>query len=404
MADNSRGEIAQSDYQRILLPDGTATSGHDRSATANLIFESDLANKSVLDVGCSLGFFCFEAEKRGAQNVVGIDVHRDAIEKARSIAEISGSRVKFIEGDLEHAELPQRFDHVLCLNVLHHLHEPLRTLNMLIDLTNEVLVLEVASFGSHDKKKVRLPGWICWLLSRLPLIFVTPTGTRGDREVQRFYMSVGAIRNLLLAHRGVFAHLETKASPHKGRFIIVAHKRRIDHLLVVAGPTSSGKKTFERQLLENQLPEINNLIGEPDGRVWGDVVSANHIDKPSPAVRSHVLLHYDILRPFLRSTRVYERDEALEFFQCATKVTVVTMQTEAPKLARQIDQAEIKPREKSGRKPKKRHLRIRDLYHDENKVEEVYNSWIEFVGKHKATHWLVSAGENRQYLAVPAVL
>jgi len=88
------------DYQKIFLPDGSATQGHDRTATAELIFGSDLKNKSVLDVGCSLGFFCFEAEKRGASRVVGIDVHPGSIEKAKKIASIIGSKVNFLVGNL----------------------------------------------------------------------------------------------------------------------------------------------------------------------------------------------------------------------------------------------------------------------------------------------------------------
>ena len=34
---------------------------------------SDLTGKSVLDIGCSEGFFCRQVAKRGARRVVGID-------------------------------------------------------------------------------------------------------------------------------------------------------------------------------------------------------------------------------------------------------------------------------------------------------------------------------------------
>src|SRR5688500_4813236 len=66
-------------YQKIDLPYGLSTKGHDRSATARQIFPQDLTGKTVLDLGCSFGFFCFEAVKRGASRVVGFDVDPESI-------------------------------------------------------------------------------------------------------------------------------------------------------------------------------------------------------------------------------------------------------------------------------------------------------------------------------------
>ena len=64
--------IAREDfrYQKIELPYGMSTGGKDRSATAKAIFPDDLTGKTVLDVGCRYGYFCFEALKRGASRAV----------------------------------------------------------------------------------------------------------------------------------------------------------------------------------------------------------------------------------------------------------------------------------------------------------------------------------------------
>src|SRR5581483_11679778 len=59
-------------YHRVNLPFGLHTPGRDRSRTRDLIFRESLAGKSVLDVGSALGYFCFEAEARGASRVVGV--------------------------------------------------------------------------------------------------------------------------------------------------------------------------------------------------------------------------------------------------------------------------------------------------------------------------------------------
>ena len=45
-------------YQSVPLPFGLKTGGVDRSATAEIIFPRDLTGKTVIDLGCSYGFFC----------------------------------------------------------------------------------------------------------------------------------------------------------------------------------------------------------------------------------------------------------------------------------------------------------------------------------------------------------
>jgi len=396
-------KLERFDYQRVPLPFGLATEGHDRSSTAAEIFGDDLAGKSVLDVGASLGFFCFEAEKRGATDVVGIDVHPESVRKARLLAEMKGSQAQFVVGNLESTYLDRKFDQVFCLNVLHHLHDPIAALNRLIDITKEKLILEVATFGAHDKRKVGLPAFICNWLSRFPIIFVTATGTRGKREVQRFYMSEKAIFNILKVHRGVFAKVELKPSGHKGRFVAIAHKRQIDHLLVVGGPTSSGKKTIMARFMSNQMPELAKALGTPDATVWGERLNANHLDKPDDQpVRSHVMLHYDIMRPFMRSTRVYERDEAMDLLSCAKRITFLTVATPSERLFKQITAAEIDKKFARSGKAKNRHLRIREMYQDPAKVKEIYSTWIDFTKQHSDTHWMIEMTSPTEFKLFPA--
>jgi 2-polyprenyl-3-methyl-5-hydroxy-6-metoxy-1,4-benzoquinol methylase len=389
-------QLEKFDYQKVSLPHGLWTTGHDRSDTAKLIFTGDMTGRSVLDVGASLGYFSFEAEARGAFPVLGIDVHPESIRKARLLAEIKGSGVRFEADDIEDLPLNQPFDVVMCLNVLHHLHDPLGALNRLIDLTRERLILEVATFGSHDRKKVQLPALVCKLLGRFPIIFVTPTGTRGSREIQRFYMSEQAIINLLTKHRTVFGRVEVKRSPHKGRFVVIGHKRRIGHLLVVGGPTSAGKKTLMRKLVGNAFPELASRLGTPDASVWGKPLNANHLDEPSEPVRSHAILHYDILRPYFRSTRVFARDEAMDLLSCAEKVTFVTVLTPSSLLRKQIEAAEL------NRKKDDRKIRIREMYEDAQAVRGIYDAWVVFARPHAHEHLLARARPDGGYDLIPA--
>ena len=150
-------------YQRIELPYGLATSGQDRSSTAIRIFPDSLAGKSVLDLGCSSGYFCFEAAKRGAIRVLGIDVEPDVIRKNRLLADCLGLNVEFQVHDIE-ATLPdEQFDYVLCLNVLHHLVNPLSVLDNLVMVTCEYLDSRNGFLGcTRSTLAQRVPhSWSC---------------------------------------------------------------------------------------------------------------------------------------------------------------------------------------------------------------------------------------------------
>ncbi|HGY89838.1 MAG TPA: methyltransferase domain-containing protein [Planctomycetes bacterium] len=376
-------------YQNVDLPYGLSTGGYDRSPTADLIFPDDLTGKSVLDIGCCFGFFSFEAIKRGARRVVGLDIDPDSVRKARLLGECLGSPAEFQCRDIELEPLDEDFDYILGLNILHHMRNPLALLDHLTRRANEQLILEVATIGSHDRRKVGISRLARGIISKLPVIFPTRSGTRGRREIQRFYMTQAAIENLLVYQRGHFARLDVLKSPHKDRFVAIAHKRRIDHLLVVSGPTSAGKKTLMRRLRQNELPELAEKIGVPDGSAWGEPKNASRIFEPDTPHRERMLLHHDFLRPYLRSTVTHQRDEANDLFECARRVTFVTVWTPAERLRKQITQAEIEKARAAGKKPKKRHLKIAKEYEDPSRVAEHYRRWFDYTATVSEEHIVV---------------
>jgi SAM-dependent methyltransferase len=107
----------------------------------------DLRGKRVLDVGCRDGLFAFEAERRGAAEVIGIDndLSRGAVEL---LIPYFGSRVRMYELNLDELT-PQhfgRFDVVVCAGVLYHLRHPFWGLERLQGVLAEggVLLLETA--------------------------------------------------------------------------------------------------------------------------------------------------------------------------------------------------------------------------------------------------------------------
>jgi len=135
-------------YQSIPLGDGTTTAGetgdaeHDKIAMMEL--PDDLSGKSVLDIGCSEGFYSYEFETRGASKILAIDKHPDACRKFRLIHQLRDSQVEFREidfFDLDRKEIGQH-DIVLFLAVFHHVRHPLLAIDRLYDLTAEVTFIE----------------------------------------------------------------------------------------------------------------------------------------------------------------------------------------------------------------------------------------------------------------------
>ena len=53
----------------------------------------DMTGLRVLDVGCAEGFFSFEAERRGASEVISLDFDSECIERFKICAEALGSEV-----------------------------------------------------------------------------------------------------------------------------------------------------------------------------------------------------------------------------------------------------------------------------------------------------------------------
>src|SRR6266699_7325197 len=56
---------------------------------------SDLAGRTVLDIGCNAGFYSIELKRRGAARVLGIDCDEDYLEQARFAAEVSELDIEF---------------------------------------------------------------------------------------------------------------------------------------------------------------------------------------------------------------------------------------------------------------------------------------------------------------------
>ena len=76
----------------------------------------------ILDAGCGIGLYSLELAKRG-YNITGIEIEKDKIETARTIARRAGINIKFLKDDLTNFKIKDKFDLIICSDVLEHIKE-----------------------------------------------------------------------------------------------------------------------------------------------------------------------------------------------------------------------------------------------------------------------------------------
>lgn len=98
----------------------------------------------VLDVGCAEGFFAFEAERRGAAQVVAIDSFEGSIERFNLVRQALGSRVNAYLCNVYDLS-PKTFgtfDLVLFFGVLYHVKHPWYALEKIASVCSGDLLLQ----------------------------------------------------------------------------------------------------------------------------------------------------------------------------------------------------------------------------------------------------------------------
>ncbi len=206
------------EYQAVKLPHGLETPGQNRADALPLVFPMPLKGKSVLDVGCALGFFCFEAETRGAAKIVGLEKMERRFEAARLLGRIKASKADFRFHDVEQERLDDCFDVVLLLNVIHHLRQPFQVIRDLAQVAREWLVIEFP--GLSDERFRQTVSDLPAGLDDYPLIGVSSFG----QVDQSFVYSPAAIRRLLTEQICAFREVEIIPSPMANRYLARCRK------------------------------------------------------------------------------------------------------------------------------------------------------------------------------------
>jgi tRNA (mo5U34)-methyltransferase len=171
-------------YHTIELPGGTVTPGYfdTRRAAATVPLPASLRGKRCLDVGTYDGFWAFEMERRGASEVVAVDVldarrwdwpgdtkpdaveaiggpKQDSIRAFEHARDALGSTVERRDVDVYDLspELVGEFDVVYCGSLTLHLRDPVGALAAIRSVCRELLVYEDAIDVAMTRARRRTP-------------------------------------------------------------------------------------------------------------------------------------------------------------------------------------------------------------------------------------------------------
>jgi tRNA (mo5U34)-methyltransferase len=135
-------------FHMIDLGDGVVTPGWSNAVRDKLPYfglPHDMTGLRVLDVGCAEGFFSFEAERRGAAEVVSLDFDPECIRRFKMCADALGSKVTFPQVhrvyDLD-PNILGTFDLVMFFGLLYHLRYPLLGIEKVAAVTSGTLLIQ----------------------------------------------------------------------------------------------------------------------------------------------------------------------------------------------------------------------------------------------------------------------
>lgn len=166
----------------------------------------------VLDLGCGFGWFCRWARGQGAERVLGLDLSRTMLERARQATD--DPAILYRQADLEQVELPEAaFDLAYSSLALHYLPElgPLfaRIRRAVVPGGRFVFSIEHPIYMAP-----RRPGWITDSFGGR-VWPVDGYGVEGERRTDWFaegvvkhHRTIGTTLNLLIRSGFVLRHVE----------------------------------------------------------------------------------------------------------------------------------------------------------------------------------------------------
>ncbi len=144
-------------FHKIRIDDTLVTPGWSDPLTEKLPYfglPDSFAGMRVLDIGCAEGFFSFEAERRGAAEVVAIDENLGLIERFQLVRGALGMKAQAHLCSVYELtpKLFGMFDVVFFFGVLYHLLHPMLALQSILSVCKGTLLMQ-----THVADEVGIP-------------------------------------------------------------------------------------------------------------------------------------------------------------------------------------------------------------------------------------------------------
>lgn len=240
-----------------------------------------------------------------------------------SPANVAGGGDAVAVSDIERTSIVDRADYVVCLVSNLHFRNPLRAIETLSAAAAEGLVLLLedppASHRWGFDKGVALSG----LLKRLPGLMLLPAGHKHNMD-QGFAVSTPLIESFLKSLRQDFASVLV-VEIGDGRRLVLARKRRIRHLHILAGVNAVGKSTLLDGLQAKRLPALAQDLGMDLNLPWTYTTFAALLKNSDTVEHSNLLVQYNITTPALHGPMHGHHHGLLDLILCAEHVDISTM-------------------------------------------------------------------------------
>ena len=169
--------------------DGIRDMGH-RYEVMN--FPKSLNGETLFDIGCSIGAVCFEAKRRGAKRVVGIDYRKETIEVGKKLAKEYDLDVELYTFDINDGldKLKtiigeDRFDHVCALAIWTHCDKN-KLADMINFYTDKLCWFEGHNVRTYGDTQEKIESSLTNLLNFEYYEHLGETNDRGIRQTYKF--------------------------------------------------------------------------------------------------------------------------------------------------------------------------------------------------------------------------
>lgn len=139
-------------FHRIELSPDLVTPGWSNPKTEKLPFfglPDDMAGMRVLDIGCAEGFFSFEAERRGAKEVIAIDSFPDSVRRFNICRDAFHSKATAFLCNIYDLNVRAfgTFDMVFFFGVLYHLRNPILALEKIFSVCTGTMLMQTSGMA-----------------------------------------------------------------------------------------------------------------------------------------------------------------------------------------------------------------------------------------------------------------